>query len=317
VKLVVQAVRGGHVEATHSVHAVMVDRSGRVVERLGEPLSTTWRSAAKPFQLEVSLGILPGTDDVPDEQIAVGASSHHAEDLHLVAVRAILARYACTEDDLFCGAHAPGDELSARALIASGAAPTAIHNNCSGKHAFMAATSRQLGVPRDYRSPEHPLQVQIRDAITARSGHRPDVVIDGCGVPCFVLPIDAMARAWAEVAGEMVEGGPLGRIGRCMHAHWRHASGRNATDGALMRMATRPLVAKVGAEGLMCLAVPEAGVGVVVKAETGSDKARQIAVVAVLQAWFPGLLPDGFGVEWHTISNWVGTRCGEWRALPG
>lgn len=307
--LIVEAVRGGHVEASHRVNAVLVDRAGRVLERFGDPMPTTWRSAAKPFQLEVSLGILGGADDVPDEQIAVGASSHHAEDLHLAAVRAILDRYGCAEADLFCGAHAPGDELSARALIASGQPPTAIHNNCSGKHAFMAAASRHLGAPRDYRPVAHPLQVQILESIAARSGYRPDTVIDGCGVPCFVLPIDAMARAWAEVA---TEEGTLGRVGRCMRTQWRHASGRNATDGALMRSATRPLVAKVGAEGLMCLAVPDAGVGVVVKSETGSDKARQIAVVAVLQAWFPGLLPDGFGADWRRIANWVGTECGEW-----
>ena len=311
--MIVEAVRGGHVEGTHSIHAVMVDRSGRVLERFGAPMPTTWRSAAKPFQLEVSLGLLGGGQDVPDEQIAVGTSSHHAEDLHLVAVRAILARYGCTEEDLFCGAHPPSDELSARALIANGLAPTALHNNCSGKHAFMAAASKRLGALRDYRPVAHPLQVRILDSIAARSGHRPATVIDGCGVPCFVLPIDAMARAWAEVAHEMNEGGPLGRIGHCMVSQWRHASGRNATDGALMRLATRPLVAKVGAEGLMCLALPDAGVGIVVKSETGVDKARQIAVVDVLNTWFPGLLPDGFGADWRRISNWVGTECGSWQ----
>src|SRR5881409_2277384 len=47
----VEQIRGGVVESSHTVHAAVVDREGRLVARAGDPdLVTFWRSAAKPFQ---------------------------------------------------------------------------------------------------------------------------------------------------------------------------------------------------------------------------------------------------------------------------
>ncbi len=47
----VEQVRGGVVEAWHDVHVAVVDATGRLVARAGDPqLLTFWRSAAKPFQ---------------------------------------------------------------------------------------------------------------------------------------------------------------------------------------------------------------------------------------------------------------------------
>src|SRR2546428_6953361 len=47
----VDQIRGGVVESSHTVHAAVVDREGRLVARAGDPdLVTFWRSAAKPFQ---------------------------------------------------------------------------------------------------------------------------------------------------------------------------------------------------------------------------------------------------------------------------
>src|SRR2546430_13219106 len=47
----VEQVRGGVVEAVHEVHVAVVDSTGSLVARTGDPeLVTFWRSAAKPFQ---------------------------------------------------------------------------------------------------------------------------------------------------------------------------------------------------------------------------------------------------------------------------
>lgn len=314
--LVVVSERGGYAESAHEVHAVAVDAAGRVVDRIGEPQISTWRSASKPFQLEASLQILPrsATDALSGEQIAIGAASHWGEPGHLVAVRSILAQFGGDETCLYCGVHPPGRDADVVALIRAGSAPSAIHNNCSGKHAYMAWSSNFSGWDADYRSPNHPLQQRIRAIVQAHTGNAViDAVIDGCGVPCWVLPIDGMARAWAQIAARMAANdGDLARIGTAMNRCWWHMSGTNALDGALIRTATRPIVAKVGAEGLICLAIPDAGVGIAVKVASGSDKARAIAVHAVLDRWYPGLVPAGADRPWRTVRNWVGTECGSW-----
>ena len=46
----VEQLRGGVVEAVHDVHVAVVDSTGGIVARAGDPeLVTFWRSAAKPF----------------------------------------------------------------------------------------------------------------------------------------------------------------------------------------------------------------------------------------------------------------------------
>ena len=307
--------RGGHVESRHEVSAVIADANGRILERVGPPITTTWRSAAKPFQLETSLAALDSqvVAALDDRDLAIGSSSHNAEPLHVVQVRSVLARFGCDVGDLYCGTHWPGTPEATKAMFAAGREPSALHNNCSGKHAYMAAACRAQGWDPDYRPFDHPLQQRIRATVDRRSGGTClDVVIDGCGVPCFVLPIDGMARAWAQVAVAMRTGDePLGRIGRAMNARWWHASGTGTLDGAVIQHARRPVVAKVGAQGLLCVALAEEGVGLVLKVHTASDTARAAATPALLERFFPGLVPVEAFEPWTVIANWVGTICGE------
>ncbi len=313
-RLTVEQCRGRWSESAHPVSAVRVTADGSVIDRVGPPMTTTWRSAAKPFQLEVSLGLLPQDQvaSLSNRQLAVGTSSHAGEPGHVAEVAGLLSAFGLDERHLYCGAHWPGTVAAHHALVRSGASCTAIHNNCSGKHTFMAAASRFSGWPEDYRSPDHPLQRRIRENIDVRTGGGcVDAVIDGCGVPCFVVTLDGMARAWAQVAvaAASPEAMLLGRIGRAMLAEPWYATGTGTQDGAVM--SASPTITKVGAQGLFCMAFPDTGEGVAIKVHTGSDAARAIAVAAVLERWFPGRVPPEAFATWRTIRNWVGTVTGE------
>ena len=57
--LSIEVMRGDFVEESHEVAACLCDASGYVRARIGSPHVTTWRSAAKPFQLEACLTMLP------------------------------------------------------------------------------------------------------------------------------------------------------------------------------------------------------------------------------------------------------------------
>src|SRR5256885_11231839 len=74
-----------------------------------------------------------------------------------------LFRSGLSVDDLECGAHPPSHAPSARALYAAGGEPSALHNNCSGKHTGMLAVCRHEGEEtRGYiaRSEEHTSELQ-------------------------------------------------------------------------------------------------------------------------------------------------------------
>jgi L-asparaginase II len=322
-QLTVLHLRGGAIESRHPITAALVTPEGEVLERVGAPRTTTFRSSAKPLQLEASLDALgpAAVDALEEADLAIGAASHHGAPMHVARVRRLLDRFGLEPSALRCGAHPPADELEAHALIRAGEAPSALHNNCSGKHAFMLAACRARGWTGDYREEDHPLQRAIRRGLEARGGEVERVAVDGCGVPTFALPLEGMARAYASLARAMAERragarpthaptSNLGRIGWAMQRHPRVMSGERAVDGLLIADATRPIVAKVGAEGLLCVALPEQRLGLALKVESANGDARAVAIHALLARLFPGLLPDGAGERYAIVRNHEGREVG-------
>ncbi len=314
IRFFVEQRRGDAVESEHPIDAVSCDLAGEVRILSGEDALTTFRSAAKPFQLESSVELLSeaGRSELCATDLALGAASHHGEPFHLEALARLLQKLGCSERDLYCGAHAPLHAESAQALWARGALPTALHNNCAGKHAFMAAAARAQDFAPDYRSPEHPLQRAIRTRLEQHTAFGiAKTVVDGCGVPCFVLKLSGMARAYAALARETRLRGPsaLSAIGRAMRAHPLLVSGTDAFDGWLMQHSSA--IAKVGAAGILCLAVPERGLGIAIKVRTGSELVRPVATAALLARCLPGLLREELPERYRLVRNVVGDAVGE------
>jgi len=313
-RLTIEQRRGFAIEGEHGVDACLSDGHG-LVAQVGEDRLTTFRSAAKPFQLETSLALLSPAQRVMlgTEDLALGAASHHGEPTHVAHVRDLLSRLGRQPSDLFCGVHPPSDPASARALYARGEEPTVLHNNCSGKHAFMAAACATRGFAPDYRAPEHPLQRRVLDDLEARTdGAVVGSVVDGCGVPCFVLPLSAMALAWGRLALAMREDSAadgLGAIGRAMLAHPRLMSGSHGFDGLLSEQSG--VVAKVGAQGLLCVALPTRGLALALRARSGSDAVRPQAALALLARFAPEVVPEVVSPEFTAVFNLVGQRVGE------
>ena len=103
------------------------------------------RSAAKPFQAMPLL--LAGGEKrfrLGDAEIALMCASHGGEPRHVRLARELLKRGGFRAEDLQCGAHAPMHEASARELVRRREEPTALHNNCSGKHAGLLLACRAL-----------------------------------------------------------------------------------------------------------------------------------------------------------------------------
>jgi L-asparaginase II len=278
--------RGAIVEATHPFSVASAWPDGRVTVE-GADVTTAFRSAAKPFQLAVSLEAL-GDPAVSEAMLAIGAASHSAEPDHLEVVRRILSQFGLSEGALRCGAHAPMHEPSAHAVLRGGGAFTDLHNNCSGKHAFMAAAARHAGLDADYRPADHPLQRANRAALEQLAGVAALVATDGCGVPTFGFPLSGLARAWGHVAAAMaaveassaVEAATarLGRIGWAMAAHPHLTSGTGRLDLDVVRASREPIAVKVGAMGLFCMALPRRRLALAVKVTSGVAEALPAAV---------------------------------------
>src|SRR5689334_12855969 len=103
--------RGSGEESRHHVQAAVVGSDGTPTAATADfDRVTTFRSAAKPFQL------LPLVErghaerwKLRDEELAVMAGSHVGSPYHVELVSGILARIGASERDLACGAHDPID----------------------------------------------------------------------------------------------------------------------------------------------------------------------------------------------------------------
>lgn len=312
----VEQLRGDTVETVHPIVAALSDGE-RVLWAVGPEFSCFWRSACKPMQLLTSLEQLPAAlvDALPDADVALGASSHSGEPAHVARVAALADRLGISAEGLRCGAHWPYDEASKMAMLRRGETASALHNNCSGKHSFMLAASLARGWDPDYLPLAHPLQAQNRARIEDWCGHRAAVAVDGCGVPCFAVPVRTMARGFARLAHHMADrDGLASRIGWAMAREPEMVSGTGRLDLAVTRGAREPLACKFGAEGLFAIALPERRQGLVVKALTGNGDALAVGVRAVLDELAPGLL-TAEDWPWADVANVVGKPVGRRRAV--
>jgi L-asparaginase II len=255
--------RGRVVEAVHRVHAVSV-RDGEVIDAAGDPrLVAHMRSVAKPLQ---ALPLAREVSDLPAEELAIACASHEATEEQLAAVRGLLARSASKENELECG-----EERGSR-----------LAHNCSGKHAGMLLRTKLHEWPLPgYRLPDHPLQRDLRRVIASAVGEPEDelsTATDGCGVVTFAVPLAVMAAAFARLVVDKLQGAH--RVVAAMRAHPELVGGPRAADTALMR-ALPDAIAKRGAEGLLCAALPD-GTAAAVKVEDGANRAAGPALAHFL-----------------------------------
>ena len=201
--VLVEVLRGTKVESRHTGAVAAVDVDGRTVLALGDVERRVFpRSAVKALQALplVESGAADRYGFGPQE-LALACASHSGEPGHVAVVERMLSRLRLDDGALKCGVHWPIHQASAQALARAGTAATAVHNNCSGKHAgFLCVACAIDADPVRYVQPTHPVQRLVRDALEVLSGSplpRDVCAIDGCSVPTWAVPLDGLALAFA------------------------------------------------------------------------------------------------------------------------
>ncbi len=290
--ILVETTRGEMVESRHTGAAAVVDAAGRAVRVWGDIDRPVFaRSAIKPLQaLPLVESGAAERFGLGDAEIALACASHRGEPIHVETVRRWLARADLGPQDLECGAHAPGNTAAAEALIRAGERPSALHNNCSGKHSGFLTTARHKGEPtHGYIEPDHPVQRRVTAALEEMSGldlSRAPRGTDGCGIPVIGIPLRAMARAMARLAdpkGLPAERAAAGkRILDAMAAAPLMVSGTGGFGTVVMTVAGASVRLKTGAEGVYCAVLPDLGYGIALKIDDGAGRASEVAVGAIL-----------------------------------
>jgi L-asparaginase II len=198
----VEVLRGTRTESRHRGAVAVVDADGAAVLTLGDIAAPVFpRSAVKPLQ---ALPLIEsGAADrygFGDEELALACASHGGEPAHVAVASRMLARAGLDGAALECGAHWPSHQAASHALARSGEAPSALHNNCSGKHAGFVCVACVSGVDhRGYVAAGHPVQREVRAAIEALTGvgvSEDQCGIDGCSIRPGACRSPALAQAF-------------------------------------------------------------------------------------------------------------------------
>lgn len=300
-------------ESVHRGHVVRVDAAGRVTHVAGDAeAEVTLRSCVKPFAL-VALAEAGGFRDfgLSPAEIALMASSHSGEDLHVRTLQGVFRRSGLTQALLANGSEgAPLDTLTSARLARDGERAGSIRHMCSGYHAAMLLLAR-LGdwSLEDYWNANHPAQAAVRSAVARAFATTPErlrTAVDGCGVETFAFPLAAVARAYALLADPdgVAADDPrhglsvfLRQIRDAMAAHPEMVGGtRERLDTSLMKAIPGRLVVKGGAEGLRGIAVlPDAArkagaSALAIKVEDGGGYDRATWAVTVEALHLAGVL---------------------------
>lgn len=325
--VLVEQTRGNWVENRHRGAFVISDASGRVIASAGDISRPVFpRSAIKSMQaLAMVSSDSIGKFALIDEELALACASHHGEDVHTTGVTSFLSHVGLSPSDLECGAHQPSNAAAREALRTRGESPTALHNNCSGKHSGMLSVARALGVPTaHYVDRDHPVQMKVRAAVEAVLGEsltEDRCGIDGCSIPTWAAPLSAFARGFAKMStGQGISpelGAAAHRIFDAATSHPLLVAGTGHLDTVVMKAFAGRVMQKGGAEGVQCGAIRSKGLGYALKIDDGNMLASQVLVANLLLKYADPndeqrAILESFATQ--TIKNVRGRDVGEIRA---
>jgi len=287
-----QSTRGNWVENRHRGAYAVVDPDGAIIASGGDIERPIFpRSAIKSMQaVPIFLRRAAEQFHHSDEELALACASHHGEDAHVERVNAFLQRVGLSVADLECGAHAPTNAAAREGLRSRGEEPSALHNNCSGKHSGMLSVALAMGTPTEsYVSREHAVQREVRGAVETIIGEplREDRCgTDGCSIPTYAAPLRAFARGFARMAtGSGLPAEIATAAQRLFDAATRHpllVGGTGHPDTLIMEAFDGRIMQKVGAEGVQCGAIRDKGWGYAIKCDDGNMVASQTMLARLL-----------------------------------
>ena len=324
--LIADVSRGGIVESQHLGAFAVADADGALVMSGGDASRAVFpRSAIKAMQaIPLVAGGAAERLGLGQDALALACASHTGSPAHTAVASRMLARAGRDAGCLECGSHWPTGRANALALAAAGLNPTALHNNCSGKHAGFICTAVAAGIdPAGYVQPDHPVMREVIAAVGTVMDVRLDQApqgVDGCSIPTFAIPLQALATGFARfgtgrhLPAEAAAAAALLRD--AVAANPLMIAGEDKFDTLLTAGLAPGLFVKSGAEGVCCGSVPALGLGFAIKADDGTMRAAEAACASLLRRLNgPDPLLDRLSET--VLTNWNGITVGAIRGRLG
>ncbi len=265
--------RGSSVESVHRAHASICDIKGRTLMKAGSSEYETFiRSALKPFQALPF--ITSGTSEkykLDNKTLALACGSHAGSNLQARTAFKLLWNADIDIKNLKCPT--PKNKKSK------------LQHNCSGKHSAFLATCKKMNWDLEsYLMGHHPLQKEIFRRVSDLLKMPADELIaerDDCGAPTLLLRLSQMAILYAHLSRS--DHPEFEQITRAMTRHPELVAGEGCFDSELIKRGHNQIISKGGSEGIQCIGLLGEGIGLSIKVEDGSKRAKHAVAIHLLR----------------------------------
>ena len=265
--------RGSSVESIHRAHASICDTKGRTLMKAGSSEYETFiRSALKPFQALPFL--TSGTSEkfnLDNRTLALACGSHCGSADQARTAFKLLWNADIDIEELKCPI--PQDKESR------------LQHNCSGKHSAFLATCKKMNWDLDsYLMGHHPLQKEIFRRVSDLLKIPVEELIaerDDCGAPTLLLRLSQMAILYAHLSRS--DQPEFEKITRAMTQHPNLVAGEGYFDSELIKRGHKQIISKGGSEGIQCIGLLGEGIGLSIKVEDGSKRAKHAVAIHLLR----------------------------------
>ncbi len=137
---------------------------------------------------------------------------------------------------------------------------------------------------KTYLNLEHPIQQEIIRRLSDIIGIPQEEFIvekDDCGAPTFLLTLAQMAKLYANLCSS--NNPEYEKVTRAMDQYPEYIAGPNLFDTELIKRSHGQLISKGGAEGIQCIGRISQGIGMAIKIEDGSKRAKHAVAIHLLR----------------------------------
>ena len=265
--------RGSSVESIHRAHASICNTKGRTLMKAGlSEYETFIRSALKPFQALPFLtsGALEKYN-FDYKTLALACGSHSGSANQARTAFKLLWNAEIDIQNLKCPVP-PNKESK-------------LQHNCSGKHSAFLATCKKMNWDLEsYLMGDHPLQIEIFRRVSDLLKIPAEELIaerDDCGAPTLLLSLSQMAILYAHLSRS--DHPEFEKITRAMTHYPDLVAGEGYFDSELMKRGHNQIISKGGSEGIQCIGLLGEGIGLSIKVEDGSKRAKHAIAIHILR----------------------------------
>jgi L-asparaginase II len=314
--ITVDITRGSIVESKHLVDVLVMNAEKKILASHGDIYESIYpRSSIKLLQalLLVESGAYSALG-LELQHLALASSSHLADKIHTDLVHEWLQKLNLTEENLRCGAHAPGRDDVRALLLRQNLEPHRGHNNCSGKHCGILSVCKHKNYKlQNYDSFDHPIQKDLMNLLS--EVYEYDLTnspfgIDGCGIPTIAVPLYNLTLGYTNFIKR--ESGKLILEALAKYPELISGDGNLCTE--VIRATKGRVIAKTGAEGVFCAFSPVHDIFISLKVRDGGSRASHFAIIALLKEYGCFLAEEESILEKFLnpkIKNWEGVVVGE------